>query len=274
MRKELRRASRRIVIVSMLLSIGFQFYPASCLAQQQTGQQQAAQQKAARQQSLQQQYEQQILQNDPKFQDLNKKVQQSNLQVQKQESVLNNETNDLQQDERNQFKSQQGGDQYIQTTERWIQQNDAQMRANQNKLDTLEATYKNKATLESLLRTPGNELYVLRSLLDREAAMKAQALENIQSEERSMQLQQSVVEQDRYRMRADQALLQHEHDDSLTQQNSAMLRQAYDVRLLGNQQSKLGGGQSRLGGGRYLNQFRQNPYEIGSQQGNSFWGAQ
>ncbi len=186
--------------------------------------------------------------------------------VQQQQGVLNQESTQLQQDESKALAAQESTQKYIDSNDRWILQNDAQMQNNQSKLNALESNYKDKATLESLLRTPGNQLYILRSLLNREAQMKAQALANVQTAQTSLQERQSIVEQDRYRMNSDRSLMQHDQGDYLVSRNSAMLQQAEQARW----QANLHPGQS----GRYLSQFNQNPYEVGQHPNgfsNPYW---
>lgn len=130
-------------------------------------------------------------------------------QIQQNEGAVRQDRNALRRDQRREQAAEQSTQQYVQSTEQWIQQNDAQMQANQAQLNQLEAKIKSKTTLAKLLNTPGSQLYVLQTLINKEAAMKAQAEANIQNAGAGLANFRSAVQQDRYQITADSALAQH-----------------------------------------------------------------
>lgn len=133
---------------------------------------------------------------------LGEQIQQNRAQVRQDRELLREDQNRLRQQE-NQSNA------YIQQTENWIQQADQQANQVQAKLNTLEAQVKSPTTLRKMLSTPGNQMYVLQSWLQNEAAQKAQAEQNIQRAQRSLQSAQSVLGQDRQQITADSAMVQH-----------------------------------------------------------------
>lgn len=130
-------------------------------------------------------------------------------QIRQNQSAVNEDRQALRRDQRREQQAEQGTQQYVQATEQWIQQNDAQMQANQAQLNQLESKIKSKATLQKLLNTPGSQLYVLQTLINKEAAMKAQAEGNIQNAGLSLSNLRSAVQQDRYQITSDSAVVQH-----------------------------------------------------------------
>ncbi|HEY9784793.1 MAG TPA: hypothetical protein V6D17_05260 [Candidatus Obscuribacterales bacterium] len=184
-------------------------------------------------------------------------------------STVRGDQSRLRRDEAKIQRAQESTQEYLQSTEQWIQQNDAQIQDTQSKLNALEAGIKSKTTLAKLLNTPGNQFYVLKTLLQKEMDMKAQAEANIQTAQQNLAAQQSAVQQDRYQINADRALMradQGSYRDEMDRYYD-LVRQKNDARYMGD----------RIGRhrGRYFTGYDQAAYDAGRHPiglGNPYWG--
>jgi hypothetical protein len=188
--------------------------------------------------------------------------------IQQEQSTLQGDKARLRQDQSRARNVEHTKQQYIQSTEQWIQQNDAQMQDNETKLNQLELTIKSKPTLRKLLNTPGNQFYVLNTLLRTESAMKAQAEANVQKAEQSLNAAQSVVQQDRYHITSDLALVQHDQANYRDEMDfhADLLRQRNDAIRAGDRSGERHG--------RFYTNFNQSAYDAGRHQvglGNPYW---
>lgn len=163
-------------------------------------------------------------------------------------------------------QAEQQSQDYIQSTQQWMQQNDAQIQANRDKLNALEAGFKSRAAMNKALNTPGSELYIVNTLLERELENKQQAEANIQTAQASVQERLSTVQQDRYQITSDTALMAHNQGTYRDEMDRYydLVRQKRNARYMGNPMAR-----------HYLTGFDQAAYDAGRHPtglGNPYWG--
>lgn len=188
-------------------------------------------------------------------------------QIDQDRSKMREDRARLRQQQAEESQGEQGAQQYIDQTQQWIQQADTQAQTVKDKLSSLERG-KSQATLAKMLATPGNELYVLNTWLQNEAAQKAQAEANIQNAQRSIINHRSALEQNQHQLNSDAATLARDQGTFRDEMDSHadMVRQSHDARW----QHDFHGAHR----GRFYTQDDQASYDAGwHQKGNPYWGV-
>jgi len=191
--------------------------------------------------------------------------------IRQDQSTVREDRQIMQRDERRGQRAEQNAEQYIQSTQQWLQQNEAQMQANQAKLSQLESGIKAKSSLAKLLNTPGNQLYMLKTLLNTEEQQKEQALTNLQTAQQNLGAAKAAVEQDRYQLHSDISSVHHDQGSYRDEMDDH-----YDLVREKNEALYAGDRSYRMGNRRHFyTGFDQASYDAGRHRrglGNPYWG--